>query len=40
MFKFVISNTKRKQNNFVLVFLKYRPSSHDFDKLVIKAQNA
>ena len=37
-YKFVIPNTKRKQNIF-LIFLKYGPSSHDFNKLVIKAQN-
>ena len=38
-YKFVIPDTKRKQNIF-LVFLKYEPSSHGFKKLVIKAQNA
>jgi hypothetical protein len=36
-YKFVIPDTKRKQNIF-LVFLKYGPSSHDFNKLVIKAK--
>jgi hypothetical protein len=39
MYKFLISDTNRKQNNF-LVFLKYRPSSHGYNKLVIKSQNA
>jgi hypothetical protein len=34
MYKFIISCIKQKQNIFS--FLKYRPSSHDFNKLVIK----
>ena len=38
-YKFVILDTKRKQNIF-LVFLKYRLNSHDFNKLVIKTENA
>jgi hypothetical protein len=38
MYKFVISYIKR--NFFFLVFLKYWSSSHGFNKLVIKAQNA
>jgi hypothetical protein len=37
-YKFVISNTKRKQN--IVWYLKYRPSSHGFNNLIIKAQNA
>jgi hypothetical protein len=36
-YKFVIPDIKRKQNNF-LEFLKYWPSSRDFNKLVIKAK--
>jgi hypothetical protein len=39
MYKFVISNTKRKNKIYFLIFLKYLPSSYDFNKLVIKAQN-
>jgi hypothetical protein len=35
--KFVIPDIKRKQNNF-FEFLKYWPSSRDFNKLVIKAK--
>jgi len=34
-YKFIIPDIKRKQNIF-WVFLKYWPSSHDFNKLVIK----
>jgi hypothetical protein len=37
-YKFIILNNKRIQNIF-LIFSKYGPSSHDFNKLVIKAQN-
>ena len=37
-YKFVISDIKRKQNIFFGVFLKYWPSSCDFNKLVIKAK--
>jgi hypothetical protein len=36
MYKFVIPDTKRKQNIFL--FLKYWSSSCDFNKLVIKAK--
>ena len=36
-YKFVIPNTKRKQNIF-LEFFKYWPSSHGSNKLVIKAK--
>jgi hypothetical protein len=36
-YKFVITDTKRKQNIFG-VFLKYLSSSHNFNKLVIKAK--
>jgi hypothetical protein len=36
-YKFVIPDIKTKQNIF-LIFLKYWPSSHDFNKLVIKAK--
>jgi len=39
MYKFVISYIKRKKIIF-LVFLKYWSSSHGFNKLVIKVQNA
>jgi hypothetical protein len=38
-YKFVIPDIKTKQKYF-FDFLKYWPSSHDFNKLVIKAQNA
>jgi hypothetical protein len=38
MYKLVISDTKRKQNNFFCT-LKYGSSSYDFSKLVIKAKN-
>ena len=38
MYKFLILDTNRKQNNF-LVFLKQRPNSHSFNKLVIKSKN-
>lgn len=34
-----MSYTKRKQNIFFM-FLKYGPSSHYFNKLIIKTQNA
>ena len=37
-YNFVIPNIKTKQNIFVFDFLKYWPSSHDFNKLVIKAK--
>jgi len=37
MYKFVIPDTKTKQNIF-LDFLKYWSSSRDFNKLVIKAK--
>jgi len=37
-YKRIILNIKRKQNRFFLLFLKYWPSSHDFNKLVIKAK--
>ena len=37
MYKFVIPNTKRRQKDF-LEFLKYWPSSHGLNKLVIKAK--
>jgi hypothetical protein len=36
-YKFVILNIKRKENIF-LEFLKYWPSSRDFNKRVIKAK--
>ena len=38
MYKRVILNIKRKQNNFFLEFLKYWPSFRAFNKLVIKAK--
>ena len=38
MYKRVILNIKRNQNDFFLEFLKYWPSSHYFNKLVIKAK--
>jgi len=37
MYKFIIPNTKEKQNMF-WVFLKYWSSSHGFNKLIIKAK--
>jgi hypothetical protein len=37
-YKFIIPDTKTKQNNFFLEFLKYWPNSRDFNKLVIKAK--
>jgi hypothetical protein len=37
-YKFIIQDIKTKQNIFFLVFLKYWLSSHDFNKLVIKAK--
>jgi hypothetical protein len=37
MYKFVIPDTKTKQNIF-FGFLKYWPSSRDFNKLVIKTK--
>ena len=37
MYKFVIPYTKRRQKDF-LEFLKYWPSSHGLNKLVIKAK--
>jgi len=37
-YKFVIPDIKTKQKYFFLIFLKYWPSSHDFNKLVIKAK--
>ena len=37
MYKFVIPNTKRRKKDF-LEFLKYWPSSHGLNKLVIKAK--
>jgi hypothetical protein len=37
MYKFVIPDTKTKQNSF-LEFLKYWPNSPNFNKLVIKAK--
>jgi len=36
-YKFIIPDTKRRQKDF-LEFLKYWPSSHGFNKLVIKAE--
>jgi hypothetical protein len=36
-YKFIIQDIKTKQNIF-LIFLKYWPSSRDFNKLVIKAK--
>jgi hypothetical protein len=38
-YKFVIPDTKRKKIIF-FGFFKYWPRSYDFNKLVIKAQNA
>jgi hypothetical protein len=35
-YKFIIPHIKKKQNIFL--FLKYKPSSHDFNKLVIKSK--
>jgi hypothetical protein len=37
MYKFIFPDTKRKQNIF-WVFLKYWPSFHGFNKLVIKVK--
>ena len=37
-YKIITQDIKRKQNNFFLEFLKYWPSSRDFNKLVIKAK--
>jgi hypothetical protein len=37
MYKFVIPNLKEDKKDF-LEFLKYWPSSHGFNKLVIKAE--
>jgi hypothetical protein len=37
--KFVIPDIKRK-NKIIFFFVKYWPSSRDFNKLVIKAKNA
>jgi len=38
MYKVVTPYIKRKQNNFFGIFLKYWPSSRDFNKLIIKAK--
>ena len=38
MYKFIIQILKEKKQNIFWVFLKYLPSSHGFDKLVIKAK--
>ena len=37
MYKFIIPYTRRRQKDF-LEFLKYWPSSHGLNKLVIKAK--
>jgi hypothetical protein len=37
-YKIITPDIKRKQNKFFLEFLKYWPSSRDFNKLVIKAK--
>jgi len=36
-YKFIIPHIKKKKNNFI--FLKCRPSSYSFNKLVIKSKN-
>jgi hypothetical protein len=38
MYKFIIQILKEKKQNIFWVFLKYLPSSHSFNKLVIKAK--
>ena len=38
MYKFIIPHTKRRPKEFFLEFLKYWPSSHGLNKLVIKAK--
>jgi hypothetical protein len=35
-YKFIIPHIKKKKNIFI--FLKYKPSSHEFNKLVIKSK--
>ena len=39
MYNFIILYIKIKQKKYILVLLKCRSNSHDFNKLVIKSKN-